>query len=290
MKKAKCLLPVLFTGALALVQTSALADSAFNIENNYALGAGVTYDDNGSGNFPVVTAILSAPSGSVYNPGATLDGYTYFNWSYLAADTTGSLDLFYSPNTNSGSYTTPAVGDTIIVSGAWSPFDGIPEVGKTSSGIVVNGPGSTGNPAYPPGAPVVSTIPTINVGTNSHGLNGSGLAGYLVQLNNVTISSNGISSGLVFPTHANGTYTITDGGANSMTMFFWASSYSKDGAMGGTAIPQGSVDITGFVDDFGNSAEFIPISITSVPEPSAMSLCGIGSVLALVGWRWRKKA
>jgi len=289
MKNAKYLLPALFTGALALAQTAALADSAIDIENNYLVNSAVVYDDNGSGNFPIITAILSAPSGSIYNPGATLDGYTYNNWSYLAADTTGSLDLFYSKTANSGTEIIPAVGDTIAASGNWSPFDGIPEIGSsTANPIIVNGPGSVGNPPYPPGAPVLTTIPTINVGTNGHALNASGLAGYYVKLNNVMISSNGISGGF-FPTHANGNYTITDPANNSMTMFFWASSYSSDGAMGGSAIPQGLVNMTGFVDDFGNSAEFVPISITAVPEPSALNLYGIGSVVAFVGYRLRRK-
>lgn len=292
MKKTKCLLPALFAGALALAQTCAFADSAASIETQ-AINTAVTYDDNGSGNYPIVTAILSAPSGSVYNPGATLDGYTYTSWAYLAADTTGSLDMFYKPASNTGSYATPVVGDTILATGNYSPFDGIPEVATSAANpIVVNGPGSSSNPAYPPGAPVVTSIPTINVGTNGgNNINTSGLAGYYLQLNNVTITTNGapVAGGMLFPTHATATYGITDG-ANSMTMFFWASSYSTDGAMGGTVIPEGEVDITGFVDDFGNSAEFVPISITAVPEPSALSLCGIGSVLALVCRRLRKKA
>lgn len=295
MKNAKYLLPALFSGALALAQTSALADSAINIENNYAANAAVTYDDNGSGNYPIVTTILSAPSGSIYNPGASLDGYTYGNWSYMAADTTGSLDLFYS-KTAAGpvaNYPTPTVGDTILVQGVWSPFDGIPEIANgTAQAINVFGPGSQGNPPYPPGAPVLTTIPTINVGTNGHAINLSGLAGYYLQLNNVTISSNGITSGLVLPVHGNGTYQITDGANNSMTMFFWASSYSKDGAMGGDGLPTGPVNMTGFVDDFGNSAEFVPITINglTVPEPSVLNICGLGSVLAWVCFRLRKKA
>jgi len=290
MKKAKWLLPALFTGALALAQTSALADSAANIMN-YPANSSVTYDDNGSGNYPIVTAILTAPSGSVYNPGATLDGYTYGNWSYLAADTTGSLDIFYSKTALGplANYPTPTVGDTILVQGNWSPFDGIPEVGNsTLNPINVTGPGSQGNPPYSPGAPLLATIPVINVGTNGHALNSSGMAGRYLQLNNVTISGTAAN----WTVHANNTGTITDSGGNSMTMFLWASSYSTCGAIAasGGAVPTGLVDMTGFVDDFGNSAEFVPTSITVVPEPSAMSLCGIGSVLALVYGRWRKKA
>jgi hypothetical protein len=42
------------------------------------------------------------------------------------------------------------------------------------------------------------------------------------------------------------------------------------------------VDLTGFVDFFAGSseAEFIPVSISAVPEPTALPLCGAG--LALV--------
>jgi PEP-CTERM motif len=286
MKNSKYLLPALFTGALALAQTSVLADSAAMIESQ-ASGSAATYDDNGTGNYPVITTILSAPVGA-------LDGYTYGNWAYLAADTTGSLDIFYSSTANNGSETVPTVGDTITVAGTYSPFDGIPEVAKTGTAITVNGPGSQGNPPYAPGAPVVTTIPTINVGTTlpaGAGVNASGLAGYYLQLNNVTIGASGN-----FPTHANLTTTLTDQGGNSMTMFFWASSYSTDGALGGTAIPQGLVDVTGFVDDFYTSstgvtsAEFVPMSFTVVPEPTAMALSGLGSLLALAGYRLRKKA
>jgi hypothetical protein len=186
----------------------------------------------------------------------------------------------------------PTVGDQILVNGNWSPFDGIPEVANSAAHPISVQLGSQANPPYNP-VPVVTTIPTINVGTtlpNGGGVNASGLAGTLVQLNNVTIGSSGN-----FPTHNNLTTTVSDG-VNSMTLYFWASSYSTIGAMGGTPIPDGTVDITGFVDDFytsssnTTSAEFVPISITEVPEPSAMALCGLGSALAWVGYRLRKKA
>src|SRR5208283_5345232 len=155
MKNAKCLLPALFTGALALAQTGALADSAIDIQATGPTGGPVTYDDNGSGNFPIVTAILSAPSGSVYNPGASLDGYTYNNWAYFAADTTGSIDIFYSKTAAgpAANYPTPTVGDTILAQGVYSPFDGIPELENgTAQAINVFGPGTQGNSPYPPGA------------------------------------------------------------------------------------------------------------------------------------------
>ena len=287
--------------AIGLSGSDALADDAATIET-YASGTGVTYDGGGV-NYPIVTAILSAPHGSVYNPGATLDGYTYNNWSYLAADPSGSIDLFYSSSL-SEPYSSPTVGDTIVVEslsggpgGAYSPFDGIPEIANSSSyPLTIQGPGSSGNSPYNP-TPALTTIPTINVGTTlpaGGGINASGLAGTLLQLNNVTISG----AGTTWATHANTTATITDQSANSMVLYLWASSYSTDGAIAvggitapdpsGAPVPTGLVDMTGFVDDFYSSstgiteAEFVPVSITSVvPEPTTLCLCGAGALLIL---------
>jgi hypothetical protein len=278
-----------------LAQATAQADTAASIQT-YGNLVPATYDDNGSGNFPIVTTVLSHPG--------TLDGYTYGNWAYLAADNTGSIDVFYS-STAAGpiaNYTSgPTVGDTILAQGTYTMFDGIPELENNAvQAINVFGPGSQGNSPYY-ASPVLTTIPTINVGTNGHGLNaavqgGRSLAGAYLQLNNVTISGAGAN----WAVHANTTGTITDSGGNSMIMFLWASSYITCGAIAasGGPVPTGLVDMTGFVDDFYNStatvpysyAEFVPTSITVVPEPSAMGLCGLGSALAWVCYRLRKKA
>jgi hypothetical protein len=289
--KTKYLLASSATIAVISIGINAMADTAATIET-YATGTGVTYD--GNGNYPVVTAVLSAPHGTTYNPGATLDGYTYNNWSYLAADPSGSIDLFYSSSL-SQPYSSPRIGDSILVQslaggagGNYSPFDGIPEIANSSANpLTIQGPGSSGNAPYAPGAPVLTAIPTINVGTslpNGGGLNASGLAGYLLALDNVTISGAGAN----WATHANVTGAITDGSGNSMVMFLWASSYSSCGAIAasGGAVPTGPVDMTGFVDDFYNSstgvteAEFVPTSISAVPEPVAVPFFGAG--LALV--------
>jgi hypothetical protein len=286
MKNIRLLLGIV--AAVALAQVTTRADSAATIVT-YPVNTGVTYDDAGSGNFPVITAVLSAPAGSIYNPGTSLDGYTNRNWSFLAQDTTGSLDMFYSSSLVTGY--TPHVGDTILVQGNYSPFSGIPEIANSSTHPISITFGTAGNPFYTP-APLVTTIPTINVGTNGGGISLSGLGGTLLQLKNVTIS--GTAANWAF--HQNVTGTITDQNNNSMTMFLWASSYSTCAgiAAGGGPVPTGLVDMEGFISDFYNTAtstltpEFVPISI--VPEPMVMNLCGFGAALAWVCYRLRKKA
>jgi hypothetical protein len=284
MKNVRPLLCALVTATVALAQATARADSAANIYA-YPTGSAVTYDDNGSGNYPVVSAILSAPG--------VVDGYTYKNWSYLAQDTTGSLDMFYSTSVVGGLGYTPLVGDTLIIAGNYSPFDGIPEIANSATHPLSVTYGTSGNPLYS-ASPVLTTIPTINVGTNGYGLSLSGLGGKLLQLNNVTISGAGAN----WTTHANVTGTITDQSANSMTMYLWASSYSTAGAIAaaGGPVPTGLVDMTGFISDFYSTVtssiapEFVPTSITVVPEPMAMTLWGFGAALAWVGYRLRRKA
>ena len=294
MKNIRPLLSVLVTATVVLAQATAWADSAANILN-YTTGTAATYDDYGSsGNYPIVSAILSAPHNTVYNPGNTLDGYTNGNWSYLAQDTTGSLDLFYSSSLATGYV--PVVGDMNLYSGNYSPFSGIPEIANSVTHPISVTYGSSGNPLYSP-VPVLTTIPTINVGVTPPGASGislSGLGGQLLQLNNVTIGGLGAN----YTVHANMMGTITDQSANSMVLYLWASSYSTCGAIAaaGGAVPTGLVDMTGFISDYYNTAtltttaEFVPISITEVPEPLAMNLCGLGAALAWVCYRLRKKA
>jgi hypothetical protein len=281
-KRCICLLG----GAAVIVAFSssitAFADSATDIEAgpNHP----VTYD-NYSGNYPVITEILSSPQ--------TIGPRTYGNWAFFANDGTGSIDIFSSKTIFSGLGYTPTVGDAITVSGTYTPFDQIPEI----STVTAVSQQSTGN-AIP--APTVVTIPGVK--SQLPTLNFS-TAGYFLQLNNVTITAAaGNTFTSAFPTTAQessaGTssenYTVTDGGGNSMELFDWITSYSTDGAMGGNAIPSGPVNIEGFVDVFGTGTaavvEFVPMVIT--PEPSVLNLLGVGgagSLLALIS-RFRKKA
>jgi hypothetical protein len=85
---------------------------------------------------------------------------------------------------------------------------------------------------------------------------------------------------------------VTDlAGNNPLTVFQWASSYSTAGALGGTPVPAGVVDINGIVDIFDGAPEFVPFSITAVaaatPEPASIRLLLGGSALLFFLWRCR---
>ena len=68
-------------------------------------------------------------------------------------------------------------------------------------------------------------------------------------------------------------YAVTDlPGQNPLTLYQWASSYSTAGALGGTPVPTGAVNIVGMVNLFQGTPEFIPFSITPVPEPASIGL------------------
>jgi hypothetical protein len=292
-KKSQYMLAGMVAATVFSSQMTAFATYAAAIEQQ-APNTTAVLDDN-----PVISAVLSAP-GSV-------DNLTYKNWSYLAGDSTGSVDVFYSSTVAGiGSYT-PTAGDTITVSGNWSPFDGIPEIANSTANPLSISKISSG-PA--PGA-ITTTIPAINNGAlSANGVflsNPSGLptlGGQYLQLNDVTFASTGLLPGTIagggnFPTYsgtgstgaANASYTITDG-ANSMILFFWASSYSTDGAMAGSAIPTGPVNMDGFVDYFAASseAEFVATSITPVvPEPSVLNLFSVGGAGSVVAWALRRK-
>jgi hypothetical protein len=269
MKKNSFLAAAIVVSTVALSGANAFGSSASSIESDPS-GTLVTYD-NASGAYPVVSAILSQPG--------TLDGYTYTKYVFLAADSTGSLDIFGLP---SGSTYVPTLGDGLSISGTYSPFDAIPEIGTTTSVIQE----STGNAVS---SPFVTTIPSIEASLPNLS---SSVGEYLVQIDNVTISNPSsvpLTAGQDFLTHANTTLEITDGSNDTMELFQYASSYSAAGTFGGTLIPTGTVDVTGIVDVFGGANEFIPIAITPVPEPATLSLCGGVAMLAFL-FRLRKKA
>jgi len=284
----RILFGAILTGAVVLGQAgrvNAQDATASQIESAWTGGNEAPVVWNGNGSYPVVDWIASAPSGSVYNPGASVDGYSYSNWAVYAADPTGGMDLFY--NETISSYV-PTQGDALSIAGTYSPFDAFPEIENSGAGPLSITLESQGNAPYNP-VPIPTTVSTINVGTNSlpggNGLNQSGLAGSIIELENVTLGNAGSAWG----SHQNVTTTVTDA-TGTMTLFLWASSYSDCAIIatqnGGIA-PTGLVNLVGFVDDFSNSAEFVPLAII-VPEPSSIALCSIGGG-ALLAWVIRRR-
>jgi hypothetical protein len=234
-----------------------LASSIATVETQAANSAATVGD--GSNN-AIITQVLSTPT----TP-ATLDGYTYKNWSFLVNDGTGSMDVFNATPLPGGYI--PVAGNGVDATGTYSPFDGIPEIDGLSSI-------STTTTLNTIPAPSVFTIPQLDAATSSS----FNIMEYVVQLNNVYI---GFGAPATWPTHANLNFNLTDG-TNNLAGFFWASSYSVDGAMGGTAIPTGAQDVTGFMSLFTSGgvteAQFTPISFTSVPEPASAGLLAMGAL------------
>jgi hypothetical protein len=254
---------LLLSSALLVGMASATLAYADTIAQIEALPSGtpVTLDSN-----PVITAIGSAPGSA--------DGYTYTNYAILVADATGSLDLF--GQLPPGTTYVPSVGDAVGAAGTYDPFDAIPEISSLTSITKVSG----GNPV--PAAIPVTTAQLAAITPTSFSY-----LGHYLLLQNVEFSG---ASG-DFPVHANGTYTVTDlSGENPLTLFQWASSYSTAGALGGTPVPTGAVDIYGTVDLFEGSPEFVPFSITpaasATPEPASVGLVLAGiAVLVRLGRR-----
>jgi hypothetical protein len=270
MKKYYYLLTGLIASTAVLFASNALADSAATIFG-YPATTLVTYD-NASGSYPVISAVLSQPGSG--------DGYTYTTYSFLAQDSTGSLDI-YSPLTGLGY--TPTVGDAISVSGTYSPYHQIPEIATITS-ISLH---SIGNGVSSPGVYTVAQLTNSGTGTIPQSL-----AGQLVTLDNVSLYTDSAATIPVsgnFAVHANVALYAKDG-TGIIEIYDWASSYSTCGALGGTPEPTGLVDITGFVSQSSTfPPEMTPFSITQVPEPTALSLCGAGALLALI-FRLRRKA
>jgi len=246
----------LFIGAVAVAMVfsgaKALAADAATIFASPS-GTLVSYDTS-----PIITAILSQPG--------TFNGRTYSTWSFLAEDSTGSIDIY---DKLTGFTYTPTVGDAISVSGTYSPYHQIPEIATVTEISLL----SSGNPVSQPG---LSTIPDLNQTTLPQSI-----AGRLFQLDNVTISG--------LPATEFGTSilsgTITDGDGNNMVFYYWPTSYSAANVnMYGMSVPSGPVSMVGFVSVYGSgdtaTPEFSPIYI--VPEPASMALAGLGLAALLI--------
>jgi hypothetical protein len=265
--------------AAILAGSAALAAPAFGssigaVEASYT-GSNIFNVSIGTGSDPtaVVTAILSTPG--------TFNTVTYTNYASLVNDGTGSLDVYGSAT---GLYTgyTPTVGDAITVTTAeYSPFHQLPELEKPSTGTYGITLDSQHNTA--PGA-ITATIEQMNVPTLPYTI-----AGYLVDLNNVSINDSGAGdnplpgSGL-FGT-SNLQLTVTDG-TSSEELYYYPSSYSLANInLSAMQIPIGEqVDMVGIASVYptGPAPEFIPMSITVVPEPLSAGLMAIGSVAMLM--------
>ncbi|HEX4793731.1 MAG TPA: IPT/TIG domain-containing protein, partial [Humisphaera sp.] len=193
-------------------------------------GSVVTLDNN-----PVITKILTVGGGNVVN------GLTYGSWAFLINDGTGSLEVF---STITNGYT-PTVGDALSISGTFSPFDQIPELGTITSISAISHGNTAGSD------PLLRTIAQVKNNPLP-----SDIAGHLVELDNVTITGEGSSFG---NTNSPSGAKITDSSGN-MTLFYWPTSYSRANQFFfGTPVPTGPVNLLGIVDVFSGTPEFIPI-------------------------------
>jgi len=257
--------------ANATAQQTAAQINGTSTTTGVASGTTVTYGV--SGNYPVITSIVEQPG--------TFNGKTYTSWTFLAQDSSGSMEIFGSASVLTTLGFTPAVGDAIQVSGTYSPFLSIAELGTLTS-ISLE---SAGNSV---GSPITGTLSSLNSPTFSVGgsILPESLAGTLVQLDDVTIS--GQTAGETFGI-ANLTLTATDS-TGSEALYYYPTSFSlANQNLFGQTIPTGPVDIVGIASDYnGTTPEFVPLSITAVPEPATLSLCGAGAALALFVGRRRK--
>jgi hypothetical protein len=260
----KLLLSTAIASVFGATASNALALDAAEVFTNSS-GTAVTYN-NASGSYPVVTAILSVP-------GVTVNGYSYSATSgtFLAADSSGSLEIYDTP---SGTYT-PTLGDGLLVTGTYSPFDEIPELKVSTTGTVTVE--STGN-ASPAGASTFSSPINVTLSQIDSGTVAQQYGAQLLEINNASIS--GATAGTTYGT-ADETYTITDA-SGSTALFYYPHDFSvANQNLFGATVDQSDVDVIGLVDSFDGSTEFLPLQVTVVPEPATLALAGLGGLSML---------
>lgn len=291
--------------AVVLVGTRVLADNAWDIMSYTASNTVVTYDGSGDGgnNQAIVDAIVSQPW--------TILNRTYTSWSLLVGDAGGSLLIYASTaNLAAVNYTSPAIGDQITVTGNYAPYHSIPEFGapyttftKLSGGNAVPGAIGTSIGTVLANAGLGNTDSSYGNTHPSHGQANlalsEGLNADIVEIPDVTIS--GQATLVNFP-NTNYTFTMTDSGNNSLTMYFWVSSYECDGAMIGAPIPTWPVNVYGFLSSYPSKLatslggtniwqdELTPTAfVGAIPEPSSFMLAGMG-LLSLVAVLRRRRS
>ena len=261
----KMLIATALTLAICIVGSKAHASTVAQVEAQPSPTNGQTID-NASGQYPVITYILSQPQ-------TGLNGLNYGSWAFLANDGTGSLDVFGA--LPAGTSFTPTIGDGISATGRWLLFNGFPEI----QALTAISKFSSGN-SVP--APLAETIPQINV--NPLPLN---IGGYLVTLNNVTISN--VQNGATTFGTSNLTATLTDASNNSMTMFYNPGTYSTANLnLFGNTIPTGPVTMTGYMQIFTSGTthtpEFLPMSIVFPPPPGQVFWDPNGTIGGAGAW------
>jgi len=293
------LLVAVVTSALAFIGMRVLADDAVDIEgypNYHALTFNGAGDDNQGGNDAdaIVDTIMSQPG--------TYGTHSYTYWEVLIGDASGSLETDFSSASLASLGWTPTVGQNVTVSATYNPYHAVPEIVSASAATVLN----TGQPQWNGGSQIV-TIPQalaqpFNSGSPYLPMPQS-MEGYLVEIQNVTISSAG---GLTtWPATNSGTAVLpnlylTDSGNHSLTMYFWWSSYSCDGMLVGSPIPDnsgqtynGTFNVWGMLTAYPSVSggitnwqdELVPTAfVATIPEPSSLMLAGIGllSLLAVI--------
>jgi len=284
------LLVALVASALAFVGTRVRADMAGDIES-YANYAALTFngagDDVYGGNDAdaIVDTIMSQPG--------TFGGHSYTYWEVLAGDASGSLETDFSSASLHSLGWTPAVGQNISVSATYNPYHALPEIVTASAATVLN-PNAGFTWAAPGGIQGGSQDTTIPNALNNSGAQkylplNPNLTGYLVEIDNVTVSGQGALT--TFP-QTNETMYINDTGGNQLTMYFWYTSYSCDGQMAGGTIPTYPVNVFGMLSSYPSVSsgvttwqdELVPTAFVGIPEPSSFMLAGIGllSLLAVI--------
>jgi fibronectin-binding autotransporter adhesin len=218
----------------------------------------------------VITQVLSMP-GAVNGIGGTGGAGVVYTYAFYVNDGTGGLDVYGA--LPPGSTYVPTVGDTVKVTGNYAPFHQLPEITPDTSIT------KTGTASVP--APSVLTIGYIDqdIAYNSQTNTSSGtagsvlpndLAGIMVTLNNVKITGAGTPGTLFGTSNSPGGANVTSG-SDSMTFYYWPSSYSLANTnIAKTVIPSGYVNMTGSVSVYGNGSnipEFNPISITPSQGP-----------------------